>query len=141
MNPPKILIVDDDQVALRNLRHILVKEGYEVATSLTGLRAMELLEEEEYDLVLTDLRMPMVDGMEILERTRHLYPDSEVIMITGYTKQDAAIIAIKAGAYNYVVKPYKLDEVRKVVREALENRKLKLEKRQLCAPIDILGTS
>jgi DNA-binding NtrC family response regulator len=129
MNPPKILIVDDDQVALRNLRHILVKEGCEVATSLTGLRAMELLEEEEYDLVLTDLRMPMVDGMEILERTRHLYPDSEVIMITGYAKQDSAIEAIKAGAYNYLVKPYKLDEFRKVVREALENRKLKLEKR------------
>ena len=129
MNPPKILIVDDDQVALRNLQHILVKEGYEITTSLTGLRAMELLEEEEYDLVLTDLRMPMVDGMEILERTRHLYPDSEVIMITGYAKQDSAIEAIKAGAYNYLVKPYKLDEFRKVVREALENRKLKLEKR------------
>ena len=129
MNPPKILIVDDDQVALRNLRHILDKEGCEVATSPTGLRAMELLEEEEYDLVLTDLRMPMVDGMEILERTRHLYPDSEVIMITGYAKKDSATEAIKAGAYNYIVKPYKLDEVRKVVREALENRKLKLEKR------------
>ena len=126
MNPPKILIVDDEQVALLNLRHILVKEGYEVATSLTGPRAMELLEEEEYDLVLTDLRMPIVDGMQILERMQHLYPDSEVIMITGYAKQDSAIVAKNAGAYDYIVKPFKLDEVRKVVREALENRKLKI---------------
>jgi DNA-binding NtrC family response regulator len=83
----------------------------------------------------------MVDGMEILERTQHLYPDSEVIMITGYAKQDSAIEAIKAGAYNYVVKPYKLDEFRKVVREALENRKLKLEKRQLSAPRGSLRAS
>ena len=123
----RILIVDDEEIALHNLKHVLKKEGYEVTTSQSGARALQLLEANCFDLVLTDLKMEKIDGMQILKRSRELYPDIEVVMITGFATVDSAIEAMKAGAYHYISKPYKLDEVRKVVREALEKTGLKRE--------------
>ncbi|MGV1100941.1 sigma-54-dependent transcriptional regulator [Thiovibrio sp. JS02] len=128
---PRLLVVDDEEIALSNLKHVLNKEGYDITASQSGPRALQLLEEKIFDLVLTDLKMEKVDGMQILKRTRELYPDTEVIMITGYATVDSAIEAMKAGAYHYVAKPYKLDEVRKVVREALEKTRLKRENSRL----------
>jgi two-component system, NtrC family, response regulator HydG len=127
----KILVVDDEEIALHNLRHVLKKEGYEVTASQSGPRALQLLEDNAFDLVLTDLKMEKVGGMQILKRARELYPDTEVIMITGYATVDSAIEAMKGGAYHYIAKPYKLDEVRKVVREALEKTRLKRENSRL----------
>jgi len=123
----KILIVDDEEIALHNLKHVLKKEGYEVTTSQSGARALQLLEANCFDLVLTDLKMEKIDGMQVLKRSRELYSDIEVVMITGFATVDSAIEAMKAGAYHYISKPYKLDEVRKVVREALEKTGLKRE--------------
>jgi DNA-binding NtrC family response regulator len=134
--PPQILIVDDEKIALNNLIYILKKENYEVTGTQSGARALSLLEEKEFDLILTDLKMEKVDGMQILTRSRELYPDTEVIMITGYATVDSAINAMKAGAYHYIAKPFKLDEVRKVVREALEKKKLKQENVQLKKQLD-----
>ncbi len=131
MSKPKILIVDDEKIALRNLEHILKKQGYEVTTSQSGARALQLLDEREFDLLLTDLKMPKVDGLQVLKRARELHPDTEVIMITGYATVDSAIDAMKAGAYHYIAKPYKIDEVRKIVAEALEKRRLRMENRDL----------
>jgi DNA-binding NtrC family response regulator len=133
---PRILVVDDEKIALNNLIYILKKENYEVTGTQSGPRALSLLEEQEFDLVLTDLKMEKVDGMQILTRSRELYPDTEVLMITGYATVDSAINAMKAGAYHYIAKPFKLDEVRKVVREALEKKKLKLENVQLRKQLD-----
>lgn len=130
-NRPVILVVDDEEVALGNLAHVLKKENYEVTAVRSGAEALAALNEKEYDLVLTDLKMEKVDGLRILERTKELYPETEVIMITGYATVDSAIHAMKAGAYHYIAKPYKLDMVRKVVREALEKRSLKRENIQL----------
>jgi len=127
----KILIVDDEEIALHNLKHVLKKEGYDVTASQSGQRALQLLEEHSYDLVLTDLKMEKVGGMQILKRARELNPDIEVIMITGYATVDSAIEAMKAGAYHYIAKPYKLDEARKIVREALEKIGLKRENSRL----------
>ena len=124
---PRILVVDDEKVALNNLTYILKKEGYEVTGTQSGPRASSLLEEEEFDLILTDLKMEKVDGMQILAKSRELHPGTEVIMITGYASVDSAISAMKAGAYHYIAKPFKLDEVRKVVKEALEKKELKKE--------------
>jgi DNA-binding NtrC family response regulator len=131
MDQPKILVIDDEQAAVRNVQHILSKEGCEVITTQSGQNALKLLEQHSFDLVLTDLRMPNVDGMEILRRTKELLPDTEVIMITGYATVSSAISAIKMGAYHYVIKPYKIDEVRKVVREALEKQRLRRENQEL----------
>uniref|UniRef100_UPI004057936B sigma-54-dependent transcriptional regulator n=1 Tax=Candidatus Electronema sp. TaxID=2698783 RepID=UPI004057936B len=127
MNPPKILIIDDEQAAIRNLQHILGKEGCEVIATQSGQNALKLIEQHGFDLVLTDLRMPNVDGMEILRRVKQVSPDTEVVMITGYATISSAVSAMKMGACHYVIKPYKLDEVRKAVREALEKRLLRQE--------------
>ena len=81
MNTARLLIVDDERVALRNLEHVTKKEGYEVVGTQSGANALKLLEEQHFDVVLTDLRMEKVDGMEILRRCRELYPDTEVIMV------------------------------------------------------------
>lgn len=127
----RILVVDDEEVALTNLVYVLKKEGYAVTGAQSGGEAVKLLAKHEYDLVLTDLKMEKVDGMEVLSRARQHHPDIEVIMITGYATVDSAIEAMKAGAYHYIAKPYKLDEVRKVVREALEKTELKRENQRL----------
>jgi len=130
-NQPRLLVVDDEKVALNNLMYILKKEGYDVTGTQSGPRALSLLEEQEFDLILTDLKMEKVDGMQILTRSQELHPGTEVIMITGYATVDSAISAMKAGAYHYIAKPFKLDEVRKVVKEALEKKRLKKENVQL----------
>lgn len=132
----KVLIVDDEQIALRNLEHIMKKEGYEVIGTRSGQNALKLLEEHTFDTILTDLRMPKVDGMQILNRCRELYPDTEVVMITGYATVKSAIDAMKHGAFYYIAKPFRLDEVRKVVQEAVEKGRLKEENRQLREQIE-----
>jgi DNA-binding NtrC family response regulator len=127
----KVLIVDDEKVALRNLEHIMKKEGYEVVGTESGPNALKLIGEHQFDVVLTDLRMEKVDGLQILKKCRELYPDMEVIMITGYATLESAVETMKKGAFNYIAKPFKLDVVRKVVKEAVEKVRLKKENRQL----------
>ena len=115
----KLLIIDDERVALRNLEHIMKKEGYDVVGTQSGANALKLLEEQPFDVVLTDLRMGKVDGMEILRRCREIHPDTEVVMITGFATLESGIEAMKHGAFYYIAKPFKLDAVRKVVQEAV----------------------
>jgi DNA-binding NtrC family response regulator len=136
MNNAKLLIIDDEKVALRNLEHVMKKEGYEVVGTQSGQNALKLLEEQIFDVVITDLRMEKVDGMEILRRCRELYPDTEVIMITGYATLESGVDAMKHGAFYYIAKPFKLDEVRKVVKEAVEKVSLKKENKQLREQIE-----
>ena len=131
MNNAKILIIDDERIALRNLEHVMKKEGYDVTGTQSGPNALKLLEERQFDVVLTDLRMEKVDGMQILKKTRELYPDTEVIMITGYATLDSAVETMKHGAFYYIAKPFKLEEVRKVVKEAVHKVRLKTENRSL----------
>lgn len=127
----KILIIDDEAVALQNLMHVLKKEGYDILGTQSSPEALELMMQGQFDLILTDLKMEKVDGMEILSQTKKHYPDTEVIMITGYATVESAIEAMKHGAYHYIAKPFKLDEVRKVVKEALEKVSLKKENVEL----------
>ncbi len=134
----RLLVVDDEPIALRNLVYVLKKEGYDVTGVQSGPEALRLLEKQEFPLVLTDLRMEKVDGMQVLKKAKELWPDSEIIMITGYATVDSAVEAMKAGAYSYVAKPYKLDEVRKVVKEAIEKITLKMENRRLRERIEAL---
>ncbi|NWF74982.1 MAG: sigma-54-dependent Fis family transcriptional regulator [Nitrospirae bacterium] len=132
----KILIVDDEKVALKNLEHVMRKEGYEVTGTENGPTALRLIEEQQFDVVLTDLKMEKVDGMQILKKCRELYPDTEVIIITGYATLESAVETMKHGAFYYVAKPFKLDEVRKVVKEALEKVRLKKENIELREQIE-----
>jgi DNA-binding NtrC family response regulator len=131
-----LLIVDDELIALRNLEHIMIKEGYAIQATQSGPNALKLIEEKRFDVVLTDLKMEKVDGMQLLKKCRSLYPDTEVIVITGYATVQSAIQAIKKGAYDYITKPFKLDEVRRVVKEAVEKVRLKQENAQLREQIE-----
>jgi len=127
MNRARILIVEDELIARENLDHVLRKEGYDTVAVESGQLAFQELEKGEFDLVMTDLRMQLVDGLQVLERTKELYPDTEVIMITGYATVSTAVEAMQKGAYHYLSKPYKIEEVRILVRKALEKRGLRQE--------------
>ncbi len=131
MNSGRILVVDDEPIARENLEFILRKEGYDTLAVDSGASAFKELEKGEFDLVLTDLRMRQIDGMQVLERTKELYPDTEVIVITGYATVATAVEAMQKGAYHYLAKPYKNEEVRILVKKALEKRDLRLEVQEL----------
>jgi DNA-binding NtrC family response regulator len=126
-----ILVVEDEDVARKNLEHILKKEGYGVISVNSGRKALDLMEKRAFDLVLTDLKMERVGGMEVLKMSRDLQPHTEVVMITGYATVNSAVEAMKDGAYHYISKPYKIDEVRKIVKEAQLKRRLQLENLEL----------
>ena len=122
-----ILVVEDDDIARKNLEHILKKEGFDVVTAANGEIASSLIDKQEYDLILTDLKMKHMDGLQVLAKARSVQPHTEVVMITAYATVDSAVEAMRNGAYHYIPKPYKIDFVRKVVREALLKRSLYLE--------------
>jgi two-component system response regulator HydG len=131
MMEARLLIVDDEEIALRNLQHVMEKQGYRVSACLSGAEAVKYLEKQQFDVVLTDLRMEGVDGMDVLKKCRELQPQAEVIFITGYATAESAVQALKHGAFYYIAKPFRLDEVRKVVAEALEKVRLLRENEAL----------
>ena len=130
-NKEIILVVEDEDIARKNLEHILIKTGYEVISVNNGKKALDLLQRTGIDLVITDLKMEQVDGMQVLRKTKELQPYTEVIMITGYATVDSSVEAMHQGAYYYIAKPYKIGEVRKIAKEALLKRRLQLENLEL----------
>ncbi len=133
---PWILVVDDEEVAVRNLTYALGKEGYQVVGVNSGAAALAALDERHFDVVLTDLRMEKIGGMQVLEYTHKRHPGTPVIVITGYATVSSAVDAMKEGAYHYVAKPFRLDEVRVVVRDAIELGRLRVENRRLHDLVD-----
>lgn len=131
MSKGKLLIVDDEKVALRNLEHVMKKEGYEVVATQSGANALVYLDKQHFDVVLTDLRMEKVDGMQVLRKCRESGTDTEVILITGYATLESAVDSMKHGAFYYIAKPFRLDEVRKVVAEAMGKIRLRRENQAL----------
>ncbi|MCW8875067.1 MAG: response regulator, partial [Gammaproteobacteria bacterium] len=118
----QVLLIDDELIALTNLTTVLEREGYRVTACKTGEEGVAALQSTAFDLVLTDLRMPGIDGIDVLRHIRETMPEVPVIMITGHATLDSAVDAMKAGAYHYIAKPFRLAEVREVVRGALELR-------------------
>ncbi len=133
---PWVLVVDDEEVAVRNLTYALGKEGYQIVGVHSGAAALEALEGRRFDVVLTDLRMENIDGMQVLHRSRELQADTPVIMITGHATVTSAVDAMREGAFHYITKPFRLDEVRHVVRDAIELNLLRRENRQLRAVVE-----
>ncbi len=132
----QILVIDDEAIALKNLLHILRKEGYAVTGAQSGQAGLKALSDRSFDLVITDLRMERVDGLAILRHCREHLPDARVIVLTGHATVSSAVDAMKEGAFHYIAKPFRLDEVRHVVREALELAHLKRENRALRAQVE-----
>lgn len=124
---PRILVVDDEMIVCESCKRILEEEEYEVEVALSGKEAFEKMKENPFDIVITDLKMPGIDGMEVLKTFRKEYPDAIVIMITGFSTVETAVEAMKLGAVDYIPKPFTPDEVSIVVRKAIEKKSLLLE--------------
>lgn len=132
--PPKggkILVVDDDSLMRDFLSETLNRSGYWIDLASTGEEALEKIKKENYDLILSDIRMPNMGGMELLKTTREYLPDAKVVMMTAYGTVQNAVEAMKLGAFEYVMKPFSTDEIELVLTRALEHRKLILENKLL----------
>jgi ATP-dependent Lon protease len=119
----QILVVDDEEIARTNLEYILRKEGHQVSTAANGLEALEKVKAQEFDVVLTDLKMEKMDGIQLLESVKQIAPHTDIVMVTGYATVSSAVDALKKGAAHYLSKPIKLDELRATVREIIEKKR------------------
>ncbi len=131
MEVPRILVVDDEEVIRDSCRQILQRCRYGVETARDAYEALRFLRTERIDLVLLDLRMPGLDGTELLGRIRQSFPELDVVIITGYSSVGSAVDCMRLGAYDYLPKPFDADSLRLVVARALEKRRLALENEEL----------
>ena len=121
----QVLIVDDEPNLRKILSAQLSRDGYEVMTAEDGEQGLALLKEHHIDLVITDLKMPKVDGMTLLKRALELEPELPIVLITAHGTIDTAVEALKSGAFDFVTKPFDKDEVRQIVAKALKTRDLR----------------
>ncbi|PKN33670.1 MAG: DNA-binding response regulator [Deltaproteobacteria bacterium HGW-Deltaproteobacteria-19] len=124
---PRILIAEDEEMSRQNLKDLLEESGYEVVAVKDGKEAMDAYVTDRYDLILTDLRMPHVDGLELLSFVKEMNPDALIILITGYGTVNTAVDAMKMGAFDYITKPIREDRLKISVNRALSFHKLKEE--------------
>lgn len=125
MDKCKILVIDDEDIVRMSCQRILAPQGYEVKATKSAVEGFKMLAEECFDVVLTDLKMPDIDGIEVLRRVKEEWPDIEVIMITGYQTINTAVQAIKLGAFDYIEKPFTPDSIVSAIEKAIEMKKEK----------------
>jgi two-component system response regulator PilR (NtrC family) len=123
----RILVVDDEKGMREFLSIMLKKEGHTAVTAKDGQEAIDMLLKDVFDLVITDVKMPNKGGVEVLKAVKESNPDTVVIMMTAYATAETAVEAMKEGAYDYIMKPFKVDEIKVIVSNALEKRRLKEE--------------
>jgi DNA-binding NtrC family response regulator len=128
---PRILIVDDELNICRSCTKVLAKLDYEVEYVLNGYDALKMMDAEPFDIIITDLKMSSLGGMEVLRRVKDAYPDTLVIVITGYASVSSAVEVMKMGALDYLPKPFTPDELRAIVRQAVAEREIRLQNRKL----------
>ncbi len=132
----QILLVDDEEIVLRSCQRILRGEDYEIDVANDGLMALGMLAEKDYDVLVLDIMMPKMDGIEVLRRVKESRPDIEVLMITGLNEIGTAVKAMKLGAFDYLQKPFPMQELETQIRRAFERRQLRKENRQLRALLE-----
>lgn len=143
----KILVVDDEKSMREILEIFLKNEGYTVSVADNGEKAIEAVKKDIYDLIITDMKMPKVSGIDLLKNVKQIAPDTIVVVFTAFGTTKSAVEAMKLGAYDYIQKPFQMDEIRLVVKNALEKQKLRkdvsLLREQLAAPSleNIIGES
>jgi len=120
----RILVVDDEDIVIRSCRRVLGDGEFEVEAVQSGIEALKLLEDRQFDVVILDIMMPKMDGIQVLQRAKEAHPDLEVIMITGLSQVETAVRSMKLGAFDYLTKPFDPDELKLVVERALERRRL-----------------
>ncbi len=120
----RILVVDDEEIVIRSCMRILDGEEFQVEAVQDGREALRKVEENPYDVMILDIMMPNIDGLEVLRRVKETHPNVDVIMVTGLSQIDTAVQAMKLGAFDYISKPFEPDELKMVVYRALERRRL-----------------
>ena len=127
----RVLVVDDEVNMLKLLQRVLTKEGFDVQTSDSPSQAIRLLREEEFDLVICDLVMPVIGGLDLMQEVRATQPDLPFVLITAHGTIGSAVEAMKAGAFDYVTKPFRKEDLLLVVRKAVKFCELRQEVRRL----------
>lgn len=142
----RILVVDDDEIARDVVSSALSREGYFVISANDGIEAMKILQIEDIDLVITDLKMPRADGMDVLRHVVRNNPETAVVILTAYGSLDTAIEAIKEGAYDYLTKPFNIQQISLLTARAFErttlirdNRELKKQLRDIYRDLRIIN--
>lgn len=120
----RILIVDDEEIVVRSCLRILSDDAYHVESAQGGLEALRKIEESSFDVLILDIMMPQMDGLEVLQRVKETHPDIDVIMVTGLSQIETAVRSMKLGAFDYLPKPFDPDELKHVVERAVERRHL-----------------
>jgi two-component system response regulator PilR (NtrC family) len=126
-NKGKILVVEDEKSLREVLKMLLEGEHYDVTSAPDGLEGLNYIDKDIFDLVITDMKMPKVDGFKVLKKIKEISPETIVIMITAFGTTETAIEAMKLGAYDYINKPFKIDEIRLIVKKAIEKRRMREE--------------
>jgi diguanylate cyclase (GGDEF)-like protein len=121
----RTLVVDDEEIVRSFLIDVLTDEGYQVSAASSGEEALRLLSTEEYDLIITDIKMPGMDGMEVLRTAKSMDSNQNVIVMTGYASTETAVESMKLGAADYITKPFNLDQIKIVVAKTLERSRLR----------------
>lgn len=138
---PRVLVVDDEPFIRDILADFLGMEGYQVQTAENGVRALDALERSRFDLVISDLKMPQMGGIELLQQLAHKHPDTLTVIMTGFGTVETAIDAMKRGAYDYILKPFKVEEIVHIVRRGLEKRRLTAENLRLREALSLYKVS
>ena len=130
---PKILVIEDESAIRRVLVKILSEENdtYEVSQAEDGLAGIEMVKKEDYDLVLCDIKMPKMDGVEVLEAAKKIKPETPFVMISGHGDLDTAVNTMRIGAFDYISKPPDLNRLLNTVRNALDKKELVVENKRL----------
>jgi len=136
MASERILIVDDEDGMRRLLGRVLTREGYDTSTVGSGAEALRLVANERFDLVVTDIKMPEMDGLQLLENLKEYEPSLPIIVMTAYGTIENAVQALRLGAYDYIAKPFETDEIKLTVAKALERERLLAENRYLHAELE-----
>ena len=132
----RILIVDDEKAVRESLEELLILEDYQVESAASGEKALEILGEKDIDLVLLDIKMPGVDGVEVMKQTKKYHPDTKVIVITGHGSLESAIEAIRSGAEDYLLKPYDTGDILASIGKALSEKAAKQRKELLIEQLE-----
>lgn len=120
MNKPTILIVDDELLIRDLLYDFFTNQGWEITTAENGIKALEILENRTVDLMLTDLRMPGLDGMELTNRVKEEYPQLPVVIMTGFPSVDTAVQALRCKVEDYIIKPFNINQLYKTVEKSVK---------------------
>ena len=123
--PSSILLVDDEKTMVKYLSRHLVKRGFDIRVAYNGSDALALIKKSDFDVVLLDVLMPGIDGIETLREIKAVRPDTEVIMLTGHASVEAGIEGMKLGAFNYIMKPFDPGELDREIDMAFEHRRIK----------------